>query len=184
MTATLSVTYSSFLTTFQPRQEHLWFGCFTNDILMVVKGVSPNGRVSYFQVLDNNRLQSYTFDCSYLQDLRSAPVRVVAKTGKKWILDPYPSIAHMCGQWYHVVIRKRSCYKIKMGSGGLALVTLLGGKDRKGPLFSVLSKTWKIITAFSECKDTSSSETLDQLGCFHFAFENLLEMDMVIQGAN
>ena len=37
MTATLSVTtYSSFLTTFQPSQEHLWFGCFTNDILMVV----------------------------------------------------------------------------------------------------------------------------------------------------
>ena len=66
MTATLSITYSSFLTTFQPRQEHLWFGCFTNEILMVVKGVSPNGRVSYFQVLDNNRLQSYTFGCSYL----------------------------------------------------------------------------------------------------------------------
>ena len=71
-----------------------------------------------------------------------------------------------------------------MGSKGLALVTLLGGKDRKGPLLSVLSKTWKIINAFSECKDTSSLETLDQLGSFHFAFENLLEMDMVIQGAN
>mgnify|MGYP000264649281 FL=1 len=63
---------------------------------MVVKGVSPNECVSYFEALDNNRLQSYTFHCNYLQDLQSAPIRVVAKTGKKWILDPYPSIAHMC----------------------------------------------------------------------------------------
>ena len=68
-----------------------------------------------------------------------------SKTRKKWIIDPYPSIAHMCGQWYHVVIRKRSCYKIKMGSGGLALVTLLGGKDRKDPLLSVLSQNVTIL---------------------------------------
>ena len=67
-----------------------------------------------------------------------------------------------------------------MGSGGLALVTLLGGKDRKGPLILVLSKTWKIITALSECNDSSNSKTLDQLGCLNFAFENLLEMDLVI----
>ena len=31
-----------------------------------------------------------------LQHLRSAPVREVVKTGTKWLLDPYPSIAHMC----------------------------------------------------------------------------------------
>ena len=90
MTASISTTYSSFSTTFQPRHECLWFGCFTNDTLMVVKGVS------YFEVLDNNRLQSYTFDCNCLHDLRSATVNVVATTGKKWISDPYPSIAHMC----------------------------------------------------------------------------------------
>ena len=52
MTATIATTYSSFFTTFQPSQEHLWFGCFTNDTLMVVKGVLPNGCVSYFEVLD------------------------------------------------------------------------------------------------------------------------------------
>ena len=60
-----------------------------------------------------------------------------------------------------MIIRKRSCCKINMVSGGVALVSLLGGKDRKGPLLSVLSKTWKIIIALSECNDTSSSETLD-----------------------
>ena len=46
MTATIATTYSSFFTTFQPSQEHLWFGCFTNDTLIVVKGVSPNWCVS------------------------------------------------------------------------------------------------------------------------------------------
>ena len=73
----------------------MWFGCYTNDTSMAVKGVSPNGCTSYFQVLDNRALQPYTFDCNYLQHLRSAPVRVVAKIGKKWMLDPYPLIAHM-----------------------------------------------------------------------------------------
>ena len=98
MTSTLSTTYSSFFTTFQPSQEHLWFGCFTNDTLMAVKRVSRNGCISYFEVLDNNRLQSYTFDCSYLQDLRSAPVRVVVKTGKKWILCNTVNVLHCTKQ--------------------------------------------------------------------------------------
>ena len=48
MTASISTTYSSFSTTSQPKQEHMWFGCYTNDTLMVVKGVSPNGCASYF----------------------------------------------------------------------------------------------------------------------------------------
>ena len=73
----------------QPTQEHLWLGCFIDGTLMVVKGVSPNGCASH-------TLQPCSFDFSYLQHLRSAPVKVAAKTGKKWILDPYPSIAHMC----------------------------------------------------------------------------------------
>ena len=60
------------------------------------KGVSPNGCISYFEVLDNNRLQPHAFDCYYLEHVRNAPVRVVAKMGKEWLLDPYPSIAHMC----------------------------------------------------------------------------------------
>ena len=73
----------------------MWFGFFINSTLMAAKGASPNGCASYFQVLDNHTLQPYTFDCSYLQHFRSAPVRVVAKIGKKWMLDPSPLIAHM-----------------------------------------------------------------------------------------
>ena len=64
------------------------------------------------------------------------------------------------------------------------MVTFLGITDHKGSLLSVLGKTWRIITAFSECKDTSNPETLDHLGGLNFAFENLLEMDLVIKGAN
>ena len=66
MTASISVAYSSFSTTFQFMQEHQWFGCFINDTLLAVEGGSSNGCASYFEVLDNNILQPYTFDCSYL----------------------------------------------------------------------------------------------------------------------
>ena len=75
MIVNISTTYSLFSTTFQPKKEHMWFGCFINDTLMVVKGVSPNGCAYYFQVLENHRLQPYTFDCSYLQHLQNALVR-------------------------------------------------------------------------------------------------------------
>ena len=67
-----------------------------------------------------------------------------------------------------------------MGSVGLVLVTFLGGTDHKGSLLSVLSKIWKIITTLSECMDTINSKTLDYLGGLNFAFENLMEMDLVI----
>ena len=63
---------------------------------MAVKGVSPNGCISCFEVLDNNRLQPHAFDCNYLQHVLNALVRVVVKMGKTWLVDPYPSIAHMC----------------------------------------------------------------------------------------
>ena len=100
MIATILAAYSSLSTTFQPMQEHFWFGCFINDTLLVVKGVSPNGCISSFQVLDNNRLQPHAFHCNYLQYVRNAPVRVVAKMGKKWMLDRYPSIDHTCGMMW------------------------------------------------------------------------------------
>ena len=105
MTVSISTTYSSFSATFQPTQEHNWgSGYFINDTLLIVKGVSPNGCVSYFEVLDNKILQPYTFDCSDLQHLRSAPVRVVAKVGKKWMLRSYPSIARMCDMlWLYAI---------------------------------------------------------------------------------
>ena len=129
MVASILATYSSFSTTFQPSQEHMWFGCYTNDTLMVVKGVSPNGCASYSQVLDNHTLQPYTFDCSYLQHLWSTSGRVVAKIGKKWMLHPYPSIAHMFDMlWLYA--------KDPVAT------------DHKGSLLSVLSKTWKIIVPF------------------------------------
>ena len=65
-------------------------------------------------------------------------------------------------------------------TGGLSLVTFHGGNDRKGSRLSLHSKTRKIIIALSKCNDTNNSETLEKLGCLNFAFENLLEMDLVI----
>ena len=103
MIATISAAYSSLLTTFQPMQEHFWFACFINDTFLVVKGVSQNGCISYFEVLDNNRLQPHAFDCNYLQHVQNAPVIMVAKMGKKWLFAPYPSIARIhCDmmRWY------------------------------------------------------------------------------------
>ena len=133
MIASISTTYSSFSTTFQPSQEHTWFGCYTNDTLMVVKGVSPNGCASYFQVLDNHTLQPYTFDCSYLQHLRSAPVRVIAKIGKKWMLNPYPSIAHMCDMlWLYA---KDPVARLTWDSGGWFWSHSLGEQIIKVPFF-------------------------------------------------
>ena len=64
--------------------------------LLAITGISPNGCISVFEVLHNNRMQPHAFDCNYFQHVRNAPVRVLAKMGKKWLLDPYPSIAHMC----------------------------------------------------------------------------------------
>jgi hypothetical protein len=96
MTVAISTSYSLVAATFEPIQEHFWFGCFINDTLLAVKGISPNGCISYFEFLDNNRMQPHVFYCSYFQHMRNAPVRVIAKMGKKWLLDPYPSIAHMC----------------------------------------------------------------------------------------
>ena len=61
-----------------------------------VKGISPNGCISYFEVLDNNRMQPHAFDYNYFQHTRNAPVKVIAKMGTKWLLDPHPSIPHMC----------------------------------------------------------------------------------------
>ena len=60
------------------------------------------------------------------------------------------------------------------------MVTFLGGTDHKGSLLSILGKTWKIITAFSESKDTSNPETLDHLEGLKFALEKLLQMDLVM----
>ena len=65
--AILVAYYSLSTVTFQPRQEHFLFGCFINDTLFAVKGVSPNRYTTYFEVLHNNRSQPYAFDDNYLQ---------------------------------------------------------------------------------------------------------------------
>ena len=51
--------------------------------------------------------------------------------------------------FYHNKRTNKCTNMYKIGrSGGLVLVTFLGGTDHKGSLLSVLSKTWKIIVPF------------------------------------
>ena len=133
MMAAISGSYSSLVATFEPIQEHFWFGCFINDILLAVKGISPNRCISYFEVLDNNRMQPHAFDCSYFQNVRNAPVRVIGKMGKKWLLDPYPSIAHTCDMMW--LYAKEPVARLIWDPGGWFWTYSLGEQIIKVPFF-------------------------------------------------
>ena len=138
MTASISTTNSSFSTTFQPTKEHMWFGCFINDTLVAVKAVSPNGCTSYFKALDNHTLQPYTLKRSYLQHLQSAPVRFVAQFRKKWMLDPYSSIAHTCDMlWLYA---KDPVARLTWDTGGWFWSHSLGEQIIKVPFFQYTIK--------------------------------------------
>ena len=73
----------------------MWFGCLTNDMMLFVKGISIDRCNFYFHIQQDNKLQPYTPFDNLLQNLLIVPVRVIAKNGKKWRLDPQPSIAHL-----------------------------------------------------------------------------------------
>ena len=133
MMAAILGSYSSLVATFEPIQEQFWFGCFVNDILLVVQGISPNRCISYFEVLDNNRMQSHAFDCSYFQNVRNAPVRVIGKMGKKWLLDPYPSIAHTCDMMW--LYAKEPVARLMWDPGGWFSTYSLGEQIIKVPFF-------------------------------------------------
>ena len=73
----------------------MWFGCLTDDMMFFVKGISAYGCNYYFHIQLENKLQPYTPSDNLLQNLLVVPVRVIANSGKKWLLDPQPSVAHL-----------------------------------------------------------------------------------------
>ena len=91
----ISAAFSQASSRLQPMQEHLWFGCLMNDMMLFVKGTSTDGCIFYFHIQQDNKLQPYTPSDKLLRNLLAVPVRVIAKTGKKWLLDPQPSISHL-----------------------------------------------------------------------------------------
>ena len=66
-----------------------------NDMLLYVQGISADGCIFYFHIQQDNKLQPYTPSNNLLQNVLVVLVRVIAKSGKKWLLDPQPSIAQL-----------------------------------------------------------------------------------------
>ena len=79
----------------RPMHEHMCFGCLTNGLMLFVKGIFVDKCIFYFHSQLDNKLQPYTPLDNLLQNLLVVLVRVIAKSGKKWLLDPQPSIAHL-----------------------------------------------------------------------------------------
>ena len=84
----ISIAFLHALAQLQPIQEHMWFGFLTNDMMLFVKGISIDGCILYFHIEQDNKLQPYTPADNLLQNQLVVPVRVIAKSGKKWLLDP------------------------------------------------------------------------------------------------
>ena len=148
-----------------------------NDTLLVVKGISPNWCISYFEVLDNNRLQPHAFDCNYLQQVRNAPVRVVAKMGKKGMLHHSPSITHMCDRMW--LYAKEPVARLLWDPKGWFWSYSLGEQFVKVPFFQYSVKLGR-----SLLMSTNATVPTTQKHWTNFAIENLLKMDMVFQRAH
>ena len=73
----------------------MWFGCLINGMMLYVKGISVDECIFYFHIQRGNKLQPYTPSDNLLQNMLDVLVRVIAKSGKKWLLDPQPSVAHL-----------------------------------------------------------------------------------------
>ena len=66
------------------------------DALYYPQVISTDRCILYFHVIQqDNKLQPYTPSDNLLQNLLTTPNRVIAKSGKKWLLDPQRSIAHL-----------------------------------------------------------------------------------------
>ena len=97
----------NFLTNWSPSSEHVWFRYFTPvGVIIGVKGTTSQGNCYYFDVSEEGRLWQTDVESSIWQTALEYPVRVIAKSGKTWILDPSPSDSMLfCQLW---VFKKKS----------------------------------------------------------------------------
>ena len=60
-------------------------------VMMGAKGTTSQGECYYFDVSEEGRLWQTDMESSIWQTAVQHSVRVIGKSGKKWILDPSPS---------------------------------------------------------------------------------------------
>ena len=84
----------------RPMHEHMCFGCLTNGLMLFVKGIFVDKCIFYFHSQLDNKLQPYTPLDNLLQNLLVVLVRVIVKSGKKWLIDPQPSVAHLWNMFW------------------------------------------------------------------------------------
>ena len=73
----------------------MWFDFLMNVMVLFVKGIFVDGCIFYFHIQQDNKLQPYTPSDNLLQNLLVVPIRMIAKSCKKWLLDPQLSVAHL-----------------------------------------------------------------------------------------
>ena len=87
----IQLSLGNFLANWSPSFEHVWFGYFTPVGVMIgAKGTTSQGDCYYFDVSEEGRLWQTDVESSIWQTTLQHPVRVIGKSGKKWILDPSP----------------------------------------------------------------------------------------------
>mgnify|MGYP000650933798 CR=1 FL=1 len=67
MTTDISAAFSHTSARLQTMQEHMWFRCLMNDMMLFVKGISAYGCILYFHIQKDNQLQPYTPSKNLLQ---------------------------------------------------------------------------------------------------------------------
>ena len=67
MITDISAAFSHTSARLQTMQEHMWFRCLMNDMMLFVKGISAYGCILYFHIQKDNQLQPYTPSKNLLQ---------------------------------------------------------------------------------------------------------------------
>ena len=77
----------NFLTNWSPSFEHVWFGYFTPVGVMIGSKETSQGDCYYFDVSEDRRLWHIDMESPIWQTTLHHRVRVIGKSGKRWILE-------------------------------------------------------------------------------------------------
>ena len=80
-----------------------WFGMFSMlDILLGVRAVLNDGKLLFFNVLSNGRLEETSIEDDVLQMATAKRIRVVMHFDTKWHIDPSPDDFKFHGKFGHM----------------------------------------------------------------------------------
>ena len=72
-----------------PSSNHIWFGYFSPlKAILGVKVTNNAGDAMYFNVDDDGRLWHVFFALDEWMSANVSVIRIVARSGKKWFMDP------------------------------------------------------------------------------------------------